>query len=57
MVQRDAPDTPPEVGVPFRGGPVQPPVEAVDVVEAVEEEDPGYDGDDEGEEEEEGDTV
>ena len=57
MVQNDAPETPPEVGVPFKGGPVEPPAEEVDVAEVVEEvEDPGYDGDDEGEDEEEEDT-
>ena len=50
MVQQDAPPTPPEVGVPFKGGPVEPPqnVEEVEDGMAIEEDD-GYEADDEGE--------
>ena len=51
MVQQDAPPTPPEVGVPFKGGPVEPPENAAeDVWVEVVEEDDGYEADDEGEE-------
>ena len=51
MVQQDAPPTPLEVGVPFKGGPVEPPAEAEEEV-GEDVQDDGYETDDEAEEEE-----